>query len=408
MEENHFESTDNTINSKTDKTKSTTEFLDSERKKVQEHESDRDVRTETPETPDSETVVIDVQEYQNISPGSDCDIEDNLNDVALDQKEPEINMDDLPETVTLLTTKEGGKCYLIGTAHFSIESQNDVSKVIQAVRPHVVMVELCLDRIHVLQLDEETILEEAKNLDYSKAMDVIKKNGVHKGLFYILLLNMSANITKVLGLAPGGEFRRALKEAKKIYNCVIHMGDRPIKITFARALAALTWWQTLKLTWNLLTETGPITQSEVEKYKAKDALEKMMEELGGEYPVIKKVFVEERDTYLTYSLQLACRTRIHPNGVKEPTRVVGVVGAGHTLGIVEKWGKVTADDIPLIMSIPPPSLTSKVLKFTLKASVVGGVIFVGYKFILIPTGIANSMQNILKKCVSFVPMLLSE
>lgn len=35
----------------------------------------------------------------------------------------------LPETVTLLTTPDGGKLYLIGTAHFSVESQNDVSKV---------------------------------------------------------------------------------------------------------------------------------------------------------------------------------------------------------------------------------------------------------------------------------------
>jgi len=31
--------------------------------------------------------------------------------------------------VTLLTTPEGGKLYLVGTAHFSVESQNDVSKV---------------------------------------------------------------------------------------------------------------------------------------------------------------------------------------------------------------------------------------------------------------------------------------
>lgn len=35
----------------------------------------------------------------------------------------------LPQTVTLLTTPDGGKLYLIGTAHFSVESQNDVSKV---------------------------------------------------------------------------------------------------------------------------------------------------------------------------------------------------------------------------------------------------------------------------------------
>ena len=35
----------------------------------------------------------------------------------------------LPETVTLLQTEEGDKVYLIGTAHFSASSQDDVSKV---------------------------------------------------------------------------------------------------------------------------------------------------------------------------------------------------------------------------------------------------------------------------------------
>ena len=45
-------------------------------------------------------------------------------------KKPDTSIDNnLPDTVTLLQTPEGDKCYLIGTAHFSIESQNDVSKV---------------------------------------------------------------------------------------------------------------------------------------------------------------------------------------------------------------------------------------------------------------------------------------
>lgn len=45
-------------------------------------------------------------------------------------KQPDPSIDNnLPNTVTLLRTEDGGKCYLVGTAHFSIESQNDVSKV---------------------------------------------------------------------------------------------------------------------------------------------------------------------------------------------------------------------------------------------------------------------------------------
>jgi hypothetical protein len=35
----------------------------------------------------------------------------------------------LPDTVSLLTTPDGGKVYLVGTAHFSMESQEDVAKV---------------------------------------------------------------------------------------------------------------------------------------------------------------------------------------------------------------------------------------------------------------------------------------
>lgn len=31
--------------------------------------------------------------------------------------------------MTLLTTPEGGKLYLVGTAHFSVKSQNDVAMV---------------------------------------------------------------------------------------------------------------------------------------------------------------------------------------------------------------------------------------------------------------------------------------
>lgn len=121
----------------------------------------------------------------------------------------------LPETVTLIVGPSGSKLYLVGTAHFSEESQNDVSRVIQMVQPHIVMVELCASRINILQLDEKTLLEEAKNINMDKISNTIKQNGVFNGLMYILLLSMSAHLTKELGMAPGGEFRRAFVEVSK-------------------------------------------------------------------------------------------------------------------------------------------------------------------------------------------------
>lgn len=38
------------------------------------------------------------------------------------------------------------------------------------------------------------------------------QNGLVQGLFNVMLLNISARLTKELGMAPGGEFRQAYKE----------------------------------------------------------------------------------------------------------------------------------------------------------------------------------------------------
>lgn len=53
----------------------------------------------------------------------------HLNDETT-SSDPEVEqLMKLPETVTQLTSKDGVKVYLVGTAHFSQESQEDVAKV---------------------------------------------------------------------------------------------------------------------------------------------------------------------------------------------------------------------------------------------------------------------------------------
>ena len=98
---------------------------------------------------------------------------------------------------------------------------------------------------------------------------------------YLLLLSMSAHLTKELGMAPGGEFRRAFREAHSVPGCLVHLGDRPINITLKRALGSLSLWQKLKLGFNILTSKDTITKEDVEKCKQKDLLESMLEEMAG-------------------------------------------------------------------------------------------------------------------------------
>lgn len=277
----------------------------------------------------------------------------------------------LPSTVTLLNTPFGSKVYLVGTAHFSEESQDDVSFVIRNVRPDVVMVELCPSRVHILKLDEKTLLEEAKNINIPKIRGILQTHGYINGIFFILLLQMSAQIAKDLGMAPGGEFRRAFEEVHKLPGCILHLGDRPIRITLYRALRALSLWQTMKLVWRL-TFTDSISIEEVEECKQRDLLEKLMQEMAGEFPAFSDVFVRERDLYLCHSLQLAALPQAAPGAHQvRPVRVVGVVGIGHANGIAKMWGKVDPAKIPAILEVPPASLSQRVCKNTFKYGLIG-------------------------------------
>nr|SVE74354.1 EOG090X0AQH [Daphnia barbata] len=311
----------------------------------------------------------------------------------------------LPETVTQLTSKDGVKVYLVGTAHFSQESQEDVSKTILMTRPRVVVVELCVSRLNILRFDEQTILEEAKNLNMEKVRSTIKQYGAVQGALYLLFLSTSAHLTRQLGMAPGGEFRRAYHEARNVQGCRIHLGDRPIHVTLHRALAALSLWQKAKLVWHLLLNRGPISAEEVERCKQKDLLEEMLEEMTGEFPPLSRVFVQERDLCLAHSMQLAAAdaaSEARSNGqLEESPAVVGVVGIGHVAGISRYFGKISESDVKKVMSIPAQTMASRVFVISFKLSVLGLVGYGCYKVIpkILPSRLTvinlSSLRNVI-------------
>lgn len=294
--------------------------------------------------------------------------------------------ENLPHTVSLLTNEFGSKIYIIGTAHFSEESKDDVSFVIRNVKPDVIMVELCAARVHMLSHDEETLLEEARDISFAKIRSIYslfiiiiltlivcfsgitRAHGLMNGIFYILMLNMSAKLVRDLGMAPGGEFRRAVEEMKSLPNPVLHLGDRSINITLQRAFNSLTLWQTVKIVFKLIFSlNNTITREEVEQCKEKDSLEALLDEMAEEYPVFRDVFLTERDQFLCHSLHVAALPQSkNSDGKPNPVKVVGIVGIGHMAGIVKQWGNIHEADLNNILSIPPSSFSNRILKFSLK------------------------------------------
>ena len=55
-----------------------------------------------------------------------------------------------------------------------------------------------------------------------------------------------------------------------------------------------------------------------------------------------------------------------------PPILVGVLGIGHMLGFVKKWGTVTRDQVRAVVKVEPPSLLARAAVFTVKSLLWGG------------------------------------
>lgn len=356
-----------------------------------------------PSNPSSEKSDTFEDILADVSHDNSSEAEQNGNGKKLSEDDDFDN--NLPETVTLLTHEAtGAKVYLVGTAHFSQESKDDVAKVIRAVQPDIVILELCQARTGLLEMDEHTVMEEAKKISMEVIMDKIKRNGVYYGVTYLMLLNLSARITNEIGMAPGGEFRVAFKEAQQIPNCAVLLGDRPIKITILRALSKLSWYQILKLGCHMIFSKEAISKEQVEKCKQKDLLEELLAEMSSEYPQLGEVFVNERDIFLTNCLQDAAitGTRVRQGAstsqptqpMSPPLRIVSVVGIGHTLGIVRLWPEPQYKYVRAIITIPPPSLSSRIVKAVLKMALLAGGGYLVYRYVPVPRALREGAHKV--------------
>ena len=273
--------------------------------------------------------------------------------------------ENLPQLCHVLTDgKTGTKVYLIGTAHISEESCNDVRSIIGSVQPNAVVLELCSGRIHALDDDEDLENKTAKQ-KLSDIFSMLWKYGpIPIMVFYLFSVYCrggSKDDDDETVERSGVEMRAASDAASKLSDCPVILGDRHIDITVRRASACVPWY--LKMGFFLLfpviliivlcTRPEPeALKSEIERRKKEIAeglddddekSEEMVATDNGDSfsetsTALEEVILHERDTYLTYQLQTTAQS--YENGT-----IVGVVGAAHLEGILDKWGTVTEEDM---------------------------------------------------------------
>ena len=239
----------------------------------------------------------------------------------------------LPDRVTHVKVGEKN-IYLVGTAHLSRESVEDVKTTVEQVHPNAICIELCQAR--------HQAMTQADN--WSK-MDIFKVVRQKKSTFLLAQLIMTSfyrRLGEKLDIQPGAEMLEGIDQAEKT-GAELVLADRNIEITLKRIWGYLSFWDKIKLFMQVtlgLFGGEEIDSNMIEDLKKQDQLEAVMSEFAGKFPEIKKRLIDERDTYLSQEIRNA------PGNT-----VVAIVGAGHVPGIIQQIQ--TEHDLAPLCELPP-------------------------------------------------------
>ena len=258
---------------------------------------------------------------------------------------------------------------LIGTAHISQSSVDEVNSVIDQEKPDTVCIELCSSR-HQAMLDK----------DQWKNMDIYKV--VREGKSFLLFANLimtafQKRLGSQLGVKPGAEMLEAANAAERV-GAELILADRDVKITLQRTWRGMTFWGRMKVLSQLLASLfvrEEISKEEIEKLKESDALSEAMQMLAEQSPEIKRILIDERDQFMAEKIKLA-----------QGKRIVAVVGAGHVKGLMAELER--EHNLAELETVPPPGKIGTWLKWGIPTLIVG---LVAYGFFTVETDVSIEM-----------------
>lgn len=261
-------------------------------------------------------------------------------------------------------TLNGRTITLIGTAHISQDSINEVTEAIKTQKPDCVAIEL-----------DQKRCDSIKNPDSWRQLDIIKV--LKRGEGFLLLANLvlasfQKRMGQNVGVRPGDEMVAAMKVAEEL-NIPTTMVDRPIQTTLRRAWAKNSLWGKCKLLSAMISSaftSEKISSEEIEELKNNSEMDSMMKELSDYMPTVKEVLIDERDKYLASHIWES-----------EGSNIIAVLGAGHLPGVQAYLEKIAAGqestDTTEIANIPSKTLGAKIKGWIIPAII---VILIGMGF----------------------------
>lgn len=252
------------------------------------------------------------------------------------------------------------KITIVGTAHVSKKSVEEVEKTILREKPKYVALELCEPRFEALT--------KKKRWENTPITELIKGNKAYFLLGYSLISAFERRLGEKTGVRPGDEMKAGHKAAKKV-GAEVKLVDRPIDITLKRA-----WkYSSLREKYRILKEFmlsifdggEEITEEVIEDLKREDVLSEMMKELAKIAPSAKKVLIDERDEYIAGKLKELDKS------------TVAIVGKGHQKGIEKHLKSKEKVDFTKLEELPKSRFKWRWIFYLITLGIAGLFVWIG-------------------------------
>jgi pheromone shutdown-related protein TraB len=207
---------------------------------------------------------------------------------------------------------------IIGTAHVSQQSVDEVRTAIEEFKPDVVAIELDTARYTAVK-------KQARDPSVDDVLEVKNFNSL---LVQWLLAYLQRKIGIDVGVEPGAEMKIAIQEAEQ-RGIPLALVDRDIRLTLLRFWSSLGFFEKIKMFWALIISIAEVDNGQeidIESLKEQNVIDAVMQEFRKFSPNGARALIDERDAFIAHQLLMLKEQK--PEG-----RILAVVGAGHRQGI---------------------------------------------------------------------------
>lgn len=289
-----------------------------------------------------------------------------------------------PVQPTAVVESGGVRYTLLGTAHVSKSSADEVERLLAVGDFDSVAIELDPDRYAAI-VDPDRW----KRLDL---FQIFKQGKAGAVMASLALGAFQQRLADQVGIQPGQEMRVAITAAERL-ELPLLLVDRDIGVTLRRVYRNVPWWRRMMLMTGLLASilsSDEIDAKEIEKLKEGDILEATFNEFAETSRELYEPLIAERDRYMAIRLREEAAAEDAGStqaGIEEASEqakarfrnVLVVLGAGHLKGVrshleASAGADGTSQERAGLEEVPPPSVWPRLVSWLIVAAILGGFV----------------------------------